>query len=120
EHWRVATRAHRHDDGRTVDDRREDECRELGIVYDVDGQATRLRRSRHGGIHLTRVGCRDDERRAIEVMRLKLERDIVELATGCERTEFLVQLRRDHGDARAGFQQQIDFAKRYVSAADDD
>ena len=76
----------------------------------------------HGRIHLARIrrGDRRAPRRRDGGAEIRA-RDVVELrrASASARSSSCSSGAID-GDARAGFQQQIDFAKRDVAAADDD
>ena len=97
----------------TIDDRWHDEGRNVWIVHRVDWNAKRL------GIICNPVVqsavSRIDQRRTIQQAGVIVPGNPVDSRLGCE---FLVEFRRDDGNARLGLEQQADLAESFLAAAD--
>ena len=66
------------------------------------------------------VGGRDRRHRAGEVLGTERGGEVGQAAAGHARRERRAQLRRHHGDVRAGLQQAFGLAQRHDAAADDE
>ncbi len=95
-HRGVSGRAHSDHDRRAVDDGREDERGELGVVHDVDRNPPLARCQRHGSVDRTLAGRSDDELGVVEMFRVELGADVCQLAGVSALTQLARELRGNH------------------------
>ncbi len=119
QHGCVPAGAHSNDDRRPIDDRGEDERGQVGVVDDVDRNATFARRAGHGRVDFPVARRGDDEFHAIEVGRIEPRGDVLNLAGLRAAGQLVEQLRRHEQQPCAGPKEQLNLARRDVPAADD-
>ena len=112
-----AARRDRGDQGRAVEDRRQDERAQRTPIDDVDGDAPPPRGVGDGAGERV-VACRDDrEPRAVEVVVAKLPPAPHDPGLAGQLSQLRGEGRRDHDEPRAGPQQQPRLGRRHRRAA---